>query len=121
MDIADRNYPDAEGMLDKATAAEPNNPQTLVLLANVQLMDQHFEAAIATCRKVHSMPHPTQALAHYIAARALEHENRPADAMTELETFLTEEPSGDRADAVRKELGNLNRQVQAKQNGTNPN
>jgi len=56
------------------------------------------------------MPQDPHALAHYIAARAWEHENRPAEALTELQTFLQEEPSGPRADAVRKEIAGLQNQ-----------
>jgi Tfp pilus assembly protein PilF len=107
MDIMERNFPDAEAQLGKAAILEPINAQTLMLLANVELMNQHFDAAIAHCQKVHSMPHDSQALVHYIAARALEHENRLADATAELRTFLQEEPSGARADAVRAELNAL--------------
>ncbi len=110
MDIVDHNFPEAETMLGKATASDPNNPLTLVLLANVQLLDQHYDEAIANCRKAHSMPQDPHALAHYIAARAWEHENRPAEALSELQTFLQEEPSGPRADAVRKEIAGLQNQ-----------
>ncbi len=107
MDIADRNFPEAETFLGKATSAEPGNPQTMVLLANVQLLDQHYDEAIANCRKAHSMPQDPHALAHYIAARAWERENRSSEAISELQTFLKEESSGPRADAVRKELAAL--------------
>ncbi|HXM24062.1 MAG TPA: tetratricopeptide repeat protein [Terriglobales bacterium] len=107
MAIVDRNFPEAESLLNKATAANPEDSQTLVLLANVELLDQHYDEAIANCRKVHSMVHDSQALVHYIAARALEHENRPVDAVAEFQTFLKEEPSGPRAEAVRKEMAGL--------------
>jgi tetratricopeptide (TPR) repeat protein len=107
MDIVDRNFPEAETMLTKATSSDPNNAQTLVLLANVQLLDKHYDDAIANCRKAHSMPQDPHALVHYIAARALEHENRPTEALTELQTFLQEEPTGPRAEAVRKEIAGL--------------
>jgi Tfp pilus assembly protein PilF len=107
MDIAEHNFPEAETNLAKAATIENNNPQTLMLLANVELMNQHFDAAITHCGKVHSMPHDSQALVHYIAARAYERENRPTEAVAEFHTFLQEEPSGERADAVRKELSRL--------------
>lgn len=107
MAIVDRNFPDAEDFLNKATSAEPNNPQTLMLLANVELLNFHFDEAISNCHKVHALPHSSQTLVHYIAARALLHENRPAEALVELQTFLTEEPSGPRADAARAEISRL--------------
>ena len=107
MDIVDRNFPDAEQYLDKAASSDPKNPATLMLLANVELLNQHFDDAIANCRKVHTMPHSGQTLVHYIAARALIHENRLIEAVTELRTFLLEEPTGQRADAARAELSKL--------------
>jgi tetratricopeptide (TPR) repeat protein len=107
MAIADHNFPQAEGFLNKASGSDPSNPQTLMLLANVQLMNQHFDESVANCHKVHSLPHKLQTLVHYIAARALMHQNRSAEALTELQTFLTEEPSGPRADVVRVEIGQL--------------
>jgi tetratricopeptide (TPR) repeat protein len=107
MDIVDRNFPEAETLLGKATASDPANPTTMILLANVQLLNRHYDEAIANCKKVHSGPQESHALVHYIAARAFEHENRPADARTELQTFLREEPGGERADAVRKELAGV--------------
>ncbi|MGA7928715.1 MAG: tetratricopeptide repeat protein, partial [Candidatus Sulfotelmatobacter sp.] len=112
MDIKERNFPAAETQLAKAANINPNDAQTLMLLANVELLNQHFDAAIAHCNKVHSMPHDSQTLVHYIAARAFEHENRLADAAVEFRTFLQEEPSGARADAVRKELSALENQAQ---------
>jgi len=111
MDIKERNFPEAETQLAKAANIDPNDAQTLMLLANVELLNQHFDAAIAHCNKVHSMPHEGQTLVHYIAARALEHENRPADAVVEFRIFLQEEPSGPRADAVRKELSAMENQA----------
>jgi len=107
MDIKAHNFPEAEVQLGKAANLDGNDPQTLMLLANVELMNRHFDAAIDHCKKVHSLPHDQQTLVHYIAARALEHENRFPEAVAEFHTFLQEEPQGPRADAVRKELSPL--------------
>lgn len=107
LNIRDRNFASAETLLGKATASDPGNAHTLTLLANVQLLQQHYNDAIANCRKVHAIAHDPHALAHYIAARALEHENRLPEAAEQLQTFLVEEPSGARADAVRKELAGI--------------
>jgi hypothetical protein len=43
-------------------------------------------------------------VAHYVAARVFEYENRPTDAVAELQTFLAEETPGPRADVARKEM-----------------
>lgn len=105
--IADRDFPQAEALLNRATAIAPNDSQILVLLASAELLNQHYDQALATCRRVHSTSRNAHALVHYIAARVFEHENRPADALAELQTFLSEEQSGPRADAARKEMISL--------------
>jgi cytochrome c-type biogenesis protein CcmH/NrfG len=101
----------AENLLDKANSADPANAQMLTLLANVELLQQHYDQAIAACRKVHSLPGGSHAVVHYIAAHALEHENHFSDAVTEFQTFLKEEPTGERAEAVRKQLSSLQAQL----------
>lgn len=115
MAIAERDFPTAEKMLDKAAALEPSNSQSLLILANVELMNLRYDQAIATCRKVHSLGEESHALVHFIAARAYEHENRLTDAKSELRTFLNEEPDGIRADAARKELAKLQQMAPQRQ------
>jgi tetratricopeptide (TPR) repeat protein len=105
----DKNAARAETLLENASRAEPNNPATMTLLAQAQLLDNHFAAAVATAHSVHSMPHQNFAVVHYIAARAFERENRLQDALGELQLFLTEEPKGARADHVREELAQIQR------------
>lgn len=107
MDIRDHNLPEAETFLSKATAADPINPETLMLLANIQLVEKQYQDAILNCQKVHAMAHEHYAVVHYIAARAFEHMNRLREAAAELQTFLQEEPSGPRTEAARKELASL--------------
>jgi len=113
MDIRDRNLPEAETLLSKATAADPADPETLMLLANIELVEKQYQEAILNCQKVHAMAHDRYAVVHYIAARAFEHLNRLREAATELQTFLQEEPSGPRTDAARQELTSLQKHLVA--------
>lgn len=103
----DKNAARAETLLESASRAEPNNPETMTLLAQAQLLNKHFDAAVATAHSVHAMPHQNFAVVHYIAARAFERENRLPDALAELRLFLTEEPKGARADHVREEIARI--------------
>ena len=107
LSVADHNFPEAERLLSSAVAVEPTNPQNLMLLANAELLAGHFAAAITHCRKVHALPHAGQALAHYIAARALQHENEPAAALAEFQNFLEEEPAGPDSETARREMAAL--------------
>jgi tetratricopeptide (TPR) repeat protein len=95
MEMKEHSFIAAESHLKQATAAHPEDVRTLALLTQVQLLNAHFEDAIANARKVHSMSHESYAMVHYVAARACERMNRLADAIVEFKLFLSEEPSGD--------------------------
>jgi Flp pilus assembly protein TadD len=111
--IVDRDFPQAEALLNKATAIDPTDPPTLVLLANVELLNKHYDQALAMCRRAHSTANGEHALVHYVAARIFEHENRPADALAELQVFLSEEKPGPRAEAALKEMVDLQQRLAA--------
>ena len=103
----EQKFEAAETLYAKAAAIDPSNAQTLTYLCRAQLLDKHYDAAIATAHRVHAMPHDQLAIVHYIAARAYQRESRTSDAIAEFKTLLQEEPSGARAEAVRKELAEM--------------
>jgi Flp pilus assembly protein TadD len=108
LSIIEKKYPEAEDLLGRGSTVDPGNPQILMLLAQAQLLGGHFDQAVASKDKLHALPHHEKyAKVHYIAARALEHENRAPEAAAELQTLLTEQPEGPLADAVRRELTTL--------------
>jgi len=103
----EQHYQAAETLLAKAVAVDPSNAETLTLLCRAQFLAKHYDTAIDVAHRVHAMPHGSFAIVHYIAARAYQRENRSSEAITEFKTLLQEEPSGARADAVRKELAEM--------------
>ncbi len=105
--IADRDFAQAEVLLTRATAIDPTDSQMLSLLAHVEFLNHHYDQALADCRRAHSATRGEHAVVHYVAARIFEEENRPIDALAELQVFLLEEQSGPRADAVRREIVTL--------------
>jgi len=110
--IKQNAYTEAQDLLQRAVPLDPTNARMLMFLANMQLLNQQYDAAIASAQRVHSLPHQNLALAHFIAARAYEHENRLKDAVAELQVFLNEEPQGPRADHIREELMAVQRHMQ---------
>jgi Flp pilus assembly protein TadD len=106
MNIATGDFPNAESALTKAASYDPKDAMTLVLLAYSELMDKHFDQVIAASRKAHTMQ-GTHAFVHQLAARAFEQKRDAADAITELQQFLKEEPDGERAALARKELAKV--------------
>ncbi len=101
----------AESLLENANRADPNNAETMTILAQAQLMNKHFDAAISSAHDVHGIPHANFAVVHFIAARAMEREGRMQDALAELRVFLTEESTGARADQVRREIEELQKKL----------
>jgi len=106
LEIRAGNFPGAETMLAKAASFDPTNAMAFTLLAYSEFMAGHFEDAIENSRKAHGL-HAPHAVVHQVAARALKEKGQAEDAVAELELFLKEEPSGHRADDVRKELADL--------------
>ncbi len=101
MHIRAGDFPPQRSALDKASAFDPTDPMTLILLSYAEFMDQHFDEAIATSRKAHALE-KSHAFVHRVAARAFEQKRDGANAIAELELFLKEEPTGPRAEAARK-------------------
>jgi tetratricopeptide (TPR) repeat protein len=102
-----KNFPQAEELLQKASTAEPNNPGTLMLLADAEYMDRHFDAAIASALQAHSSGQDHPPFVHYIAARAYQQKNQQPEALAEFRMFLQEEPKGPRADYVRGDIARM--------------
>jgi hypothetical protein len=110
MDVVDHKLPDADLLLKKAVTADPTNVDALSLEAEVDFRQGLYDLAIAAAHRVHGLPHEHFAIVHYTAASALLQENRIPDAIAELQVFLQEEPTGPRADAVRKAMESLEQQ-----------
>lgn len=111
MNITTGDFAGAEAEFSKATEYDPTDAMTLVLLTYAEFMSRHFELAIATSHRAHSLQ-GAHAFAHQVAAHAYEQKHDGANAIAELELFLKEEPSGQRADIARKELVQLHAIVQ---------
>jgi len=110
--IQQQNAKQAESLLLKAVPLDPTSAKSYLLLADAELLNQKYDAAISSAQKVHTLPHERMALAHFIAARAYEHENRPKDALAELQLFLKEESQGPRADHIREEIKFVQQHIQ---------
>jgi tetratricopeptide (TPR) repeat protein len=105
--LQQKNFPQAETLLQKAVSVEPNSPENLMLLADAQYMNRHFDAAISSSRQAHSAGRDHPSFVHYIAARSYQQEGRQQDALVEFRLFLAEEPKGPRADHVRGDIAKI--------------
>jgi tetratricopeptide (TPR) repeat protein len=112
LNFLEQDFPGAESLLGKALNLAPAaNADELFLLAYAQISDNHLDEAIATSREGHGMQLKQHAYLHLVAARACERENRIADSISELQSYLNEEPSGTQAEKVRTAMATLQAQV----------
>ena len=111
LSFLEKDYAGAESLLAKAVELEPDsNADEFLLLAYAQVTDRHFNEAIETSRQGHAK-FGQHAFLHLIAANAYEQQHRIADSVSELRTFLEEEPTGPRAEKVKSALATLQAQL----------
>ena len=103
----DGEHQRAEELLAKAVALSPFHPEALLLLAREQLILGKLEQSLLNSRKVHDVPHAQFASAHLLAARVLETQNQPAEAILEYRMFLAEAPGSPAAARVAQSIAAL--------------
>ena len=113
-ELALKNYPAAEGAMQKASAIAPLDISLLTALAYGQFMNHDYPAVVATARQVHARKHKGSAIVHYIAAGALDAQGNLADEQHELDTLIQEEPTSAAAEQARQILQEI-QQEQARQ------
>jgi tetratricopeptide (TPR) repeat protein len=101
------NFTEALPLLEKASALNPMDPQSLTLLSNAQLSAGQLDVALANARKVHTMEHQHFTLAHLVAARVLVLQNKFEEAAAEYRIFLKESPESPKADTVRAAIESI--------------
>lgn len=110
LDLAAQHYAESEASLQKALTPDPLNLEALSLLAISQFSESKLEDAVATARKVHSLPHEKYAMVHYLAGAALDKLHKRDEAIEQFQTFLDEAPNSPSADKARNALRILRQQ-----------
>jgi Flp pilus assembly protein TadD len=115
LSFLEKNYSSAESLLTKAlTMAPAENADELFLLAYAQLTDHHLDQALQTSRQGHTAKLNHHAYLHLVAANAYEQQNKIAQSISELQTYLSEEPNSPRGEKVRSAIATLQAQVAAR-------
>jgi Flp pilus assembly protein TadD len=115
LSFLEKDYSSAESLLTKAvTMAPAENADELFLLAYAQLADQHLDQALQTSRQGHEAKLDHHAYLHLVAANAYEQQNKIAPSISELQTYLSEEPNSPRGEKVRSAIATLQAQVAAR-------
>jgi tetratricopeptide (TPR) repeat protein len=105
--FAEKKYDEALTLLDRSLSTDPLNAWALTSAANAALLTHHYDQAIAYARKAHSIPHPTSAGVHIVAALAFEATQQPFEAIKEYQLYLDEDPKGRDADRAQKAIARL--------------
>jgi tetratricopeptide (TPR) repeat protein len=92
--LAEGNYQEADTLLVKSLSTDSLNVWALATAANAELILHSYADAIAHAGQAHSVPHPSLAGVHIVAALALEATQKPADARKEYQLYLDEDPNG---------------------------
>ena len=101
----EKDYPGAESLLAKAVGLESSAQSgELFLLAYAQLTDHHLDQAIQTSRQGHEAGVSQHGYLHLIAANAFEQLGRVPQSISELESYLNEDPKGQQAETARRVL-----------------
>jgi tetratricopeptide (TPR) repeat protein len=112
LSFLEKDYPSAESLFTKAVNLEPAaSTDELFLLAYAEVTDHHLDQAIETSRQGHEKKLSQHGFLHLIAANAYEQQNRIVDSVSELQTYLAEEPSGRRVEKVKAAIATLQAQV----------
>ena len=111
MELGEGNRAEALALAEKAVAADPLDPQALLLVAQAYLQSGRMEDAATQARKVHDVPHEGFAVAHLLAARALEARHLSDEAAAEYKMYLKEDPHSASAPKVRAALEKLTAKV----------
>ena len=115
LSFLEKDYSSAESLLTKAVNMAPaENADELSLLAYAQLTDEHLDQALQTSRQGHEVKLDHHAYLHLVAANAYEQQHKIAQSISELQTYLSEEPNSSRGEKVRIAIATLQTQVAAR-------
>lgn len=89
----EQQYDAAANALHRSLSIEPLNPEALSMLCQYDVLRGSYAEVPGLAQKLHSVPHDGQALGHFAAGNALEHLNRPSEAIFEYMLFLKEAPT----------------------------
>jgi Ca-activated chloride channel homolog len=122
--LSANDFSSAQAALEKAASLSPKDPKTLAALAFAQNGDHQYEQTLETVKRVHALEHKGLANVHYIAAASAMALRNFEAMQSELDLFLSEDPTNPLAPAARKNLDILiqrkNKAAQAAA-GTNSN
>jgi protein O-mannosyl-transferase len=102
-----QNFPRAEVLLEKSLGMDSLNPEALMLLAHIELVERKYGAAVRHARRARAVGQGQYAFGNFLAAKALQADNKPREAATQYELFLQEASDHPMAAEARAALAAL--------------
>jgi VWFA-related protein len=109
--LALKQFPAAEESMRKASSLAPLDVPLQLALAYAEFVNHDYSGVVATTQQVHARKHEGAAVVHFFAAAAWEAQGNLAQAQSEMETLLLEDPKSPSAAQFRQILD----QVKAEQ------
>lgn len=100
----EKRFHDASELAKQALKTEPLNTAALFVATQAAFFTGDYNDTISYARTLHSLPHKDFAFIHFLAARSLEAEQRPLEAIGEYQTFIAEDPRDPNAPRAREFL-----------------
>lgn len=97
----------ADASLEKAALLSPNDPQILNALVFAQNGVHKYSDVLRTVDHIHKLDHHGMGEVHYVAAAAALSMHNIQSGISELNTFLSEEPAGPLSPVAREKLEQL--------------
>jgi tetratricopeptide (TPR) repeat protein len=97
----EKRYDNSYALASQALRSEPLNPDGLFVAAEASFFKGAYPETVSYTRTLHSLPHKQYALAHFLAAKSLEAQNQPQEALVEYQTFIEEDPADPNARRAR--------------------
>lgn len=107
--LATNDFETAQPQLEKAASLHPRDARILTSLAYAQNGNHHYQDALQTAKLVHSLNHKGMANVHYLAASAAMSLKDYTAVASELNLFLSEDPTNAFAPVARQNLATLAR------------
>lgn len=111
LDFAEKNFTDAETLLNKESSLSVPSADELYLLAYAEMMNHHLDQALETSRHAHAIQLSHHAFLHLVAAHVYEEIAKFRESVAELETYLGEEPTAPRTEDVKKAISTLQAKI----------
>ena len=116
--LASNDFKTAQSDLEKADALHPKDARILTTLAYAQNGNHHYQDVLQTAKLVHSLSHKGMANVHYVAASAAMALKDYNAVASELNLFISEDPTNPFAPVARQNLAILARHKIGDDSGT---